>query len=494
MIVRCQLVAICILVYSQVCLADSPGTKSSEQIESGQKLFKHQWTKNDPLSATGDGLGPVFNGRSCIQCHYQSGTGGGGSNEQNVDVLSVQVPKKLNGNRRAEFTGELTSLHRGFQAPTGVIPSITLHAHGTNKDYYDRRQQLLSKVSPTDDDAKALREVIQDLIGTADHVSVPIEFEHTQRNTPALYGAGLIDRVSEKDLERTRKRSSQRYPQVSGRVARIQTGTADDSRRVTRGTRRRRNSSLVMTDSFKGRVGRFGWRGQISTLDEFVRGACANELGLAVSTQPQPVDPTSASLDNMGLDLTDRQCRELTSFVASLPAPKPEWPTDDDQRKIAEHGRLIFDQVGCNACHVERLGQAEFVYSDLLLHDMGSSLSDPLPAPSETSVSTLPGYYGGLQTIFSTTPLAQTRREWRTPPLWGSADSAPYMHDGRAATFNDAILAHGGEAKFCVTNFIRSSPKDRIALLAFLETLKAPQSQSVAAKEPDSNVVLAARR
>ena len=34
--------------------------------------------------------------------------------------------------------------------------------------------------------------------------------------------------------------------------------------------------------------------------------------------------------------------------------------------------------------------------------------------------------------------------EWRTPPLWGVADSAPYMHDGRANTLSDAIELHGG--------------------------------------------------
>ncbi len=481
MIARSLVAVMWVSISFQVCFADSPSARRKADEAAGQELFKHQWTKDDPLSATGDGLGPVFNGRSCVQCHYQSGTGGGGSNEQNVDVLSVQAPKNMSGERRTEFIAELTSLHRGFQTPTGAIPSITLHAHGINKAYYNRRQELLSKVSPTDDD---LSEAIRELIGSG-HLGHPIKFEHTQRNAPALYGAGLLDSISEKDLKRVRKKSAQLYPHVSGRIARIQTAAADSTGAGPRTDRRRDRRT-----SPQGRIGRFGWRGQISTLDEFVRGACANELGLAVSTQPQPVDPTSVSSREMGLDLTDRQCRELTAFVASLPTPKPQWPIDDEQRELAEHGRQVFDQVGCNACHVEQLGQAEFVYSDLLLHDMGSGLADPLPAPSESSVSTLPGYYGGLQTIFSTTPLTQTKREWRTPPLWGSADSAPYMHDGRAATFSDAILAHGGEAEFCVTNFITSSPGDRIALNSFLETLKAPQAQLVARNATDTHIAV----
>jgi len=37
--------------------------------------------------------------------------------------------------------------------------------------------------------------------------------------------------------------------------------------------------------------------------------------------------------------------------------------------------------------------------------------------------------------------------EWRTPPLWGVARSAPYLHDGRAPTLEEAIRLHGGQGK-----------------------------------------------
>jgi cytochrome c peroxidase len=64
--------------------------------------------------------------------------------------------------------------------------------------------------------------------------------------------------------------------------------------------------------------------------------------------------------------------------------------------------------------------------------------------------------------------------EWRTPPLWGVADSAPYMHDGGARTLREAILRHGGDAK-TVTEAYKKLPKeDQEALTAFLRTLKAP--------------------
>ena len=66
-------------------------------------------------------------------------------------------------------------------------------------------------------------------------------------------------------------------------------------------------------------------------------------------------------------------------------------------------------------------------------------------------------------------------QEWRTPPLWGVADSAPYMHDGRAGTLLEAVAVHGGEAGPTRDRFLDLSLADRSAVIAFMETLVAPQ-------------------
>jgi len=50
----------------------------SDMARAGQELFNHQWTMKDRLANGGDGLGPVFNANSCVACHNQGGTGGGG--------------------------------------------------------------------------------------------------------------------------------------------------------------------------------------------------------------------------------------------------------------------------------------------------------------------------------------------------------------------------------------------------------------------------------
>ena len=61
--------------------------------------------------------------------------------------------------------------------------------------------------------------------------------------------------------------------------------------------------------------------------------------------------------------------------------------------------------------------------------------------------------------------------EFRTAPLWGVRASAPYLHDGRAATLEEAILAHGGEAEIVAGKFALLDAAAKMALVAYLNTL-----------------------
>jgi len=130
-------------------------------------------------------------------------------------------------------------------------------------------------------------------------------------------------------------------------------------------------------------------------------------------------------------------------------------------------GYRLFEQVGCATCHTPQLGQVNGLYSDLLLHDMGESSSD---------VAT---YYGGSASPGSPGNVADARAtgapamasEWRTPPLWGVADSAPYLHDGRARTLDEAIRLHDGQAKEIAERYAKLERGDRRLLLQFLHSL-----------------------
>src|SRR5262249_3119429 len=65
-------------------------------------------------------------------------------------------------------------------------------------------------------------------------------------------------------------------------------------------------------------------------------------------------------------------------------------------------------------------------------------------------------------------------QEWRTPPLWGLRDSAPYLHDGRAGTPDQAIPGHRGQAAVSAQRYAQLSGRERAQLEAFLLSLGVP--------------------
>ncbi len=248
---------------------------------------------------------------------------------------------------------------------------------------------------------------------------------------------------------------SRKYPEISGRVPR----------------------------SIDGKLGRFGWRGQVATLRDFIHNACATELGLALPNREQAASPLSDTLQfnavnakqpEQRIDLDATQTRELEAFVNSLRRPLRRKPSKNEQLAV-QVGETLFHEVGCAACHQEQVAKVSGLYSDLLLHDMGSKLSDPAPAvPANSVVSIGSGYGGGSINITIASESNDLLREWRTPPLWGVRDSAPYLHDGRAATLEEAIAWHGGEAEESVEKFNDLLVTDRASVIAFLNTLVGP--------------------
>lgn len=192
-----------------------------------------------------------------------------------------------------------------------------------------------------------------------------------------------------------------------------------------------------------GRVGRFGWKAQIPTLREFTADALANELHMTLDPGLDLRFARTADDDGVAdPEMSDADFESLAFYVANLAPPAP----------TAEHteGRQIFTRIGCDACHVPRLvglpPSAPDAYTDLLLHDVA-------PGPR----------LGIVDGMASAT-------EFRTPPLWGLADTGPYMHDGSASTVAAAIAAHGGEAEGSRGDFEALSADEQAALIAFLES------------------------
>ena len=249
------------------------------------------------------------------------------------------------------------------------------------------------------------------------------------------------------------------------------------------------------------KFGRFGWRAQTRSLAEFVVSACTAEIGLETSIQSQTADPRNPDYVAPGVDMSDAQVRAFVSFVRELPRPEQILPKNTTRLARVEHGSKVFSEVGCTDCHRQNLAKIGGIYSDLLLHDVGHSLRDPQPAfpPRESRRTTRefreevfgssfpsrrarkkPSQSSGYSEPFvpiETPREATTGREhseWRTPPLWGVADSAPYMHDGRAETLVEAIMIHGGEASDSVRAFASLKTQDQLKMIEFLNTLRAP--------------------
>jgi len=247
------------------------------QAKAGGILFNHEWQPNDPLSPNGDGLGPVFNAKSCVACHFQGGVGGSSGLDHNVTTYVIQP------------------IDRNQVQREGVI-----HAHATSPEFRETLK-LLDPALPPVSQPKLEQLIVNDLRGDIGpgSIATPNHIQLSQRNTPALFGARLIDAIPDRVIIAQEHQQRAKYALASS-----------DSETFPIGRAHRLPS---------GGVGRFGWKAQMARLNDFVVAACANELGLGNPREAQPVSLAKLDYKSAGLDLTQAQCDEITAFVASLP-------------------------------------------------------------------------------------------------------------------------------------------------------------------------------
>jgi CxxC motif-containing protein (DUF1111 family) len=430
--------------------APKPDAEEARKLASGRELFARQWVPDDRRSHGGDGLGPVYNERSCAGCHHQAGPGGGGSSDKNIEIITplsrssegLYTPafayafsfsygmdgfeyrignpaQSVNRARRpsGQSLAELVRIHPGFRD----TPSVVLHRYGNDADY------------------RVWREWVLDRRGS-------VAFRSSQRNPTPLFGTGSIDSIPEAVIEAASQRKHPLWPRVTGRVSRIG----------------------------DGRIGRFGWKAQTASLREFILSAAAVELGLEVPGHAQAADPRVPPLKAPGLDMNAQECDSLLAYVGSLPAPAARAPANPRDERAVKNGKALFKSTGCAECHVPKLGEVANIYSDLLLHAMGAELGDTpaygafvAGAEAQRAIAARGG--AGRRAD------AATDQEWRTPPLWGLRNSAPYLHDGRASSIEEAILLHGGEGLASAQRYRQLPPRDQAQLQNFLLSLAGPR-------------------
>jgi mono/diheme cytochrome c family protein len=403
---------------------------SAQAKAQGLALFEHEWQVHDPI-AKGDGLGPVFNGRSCVACHFQGGVGGGGANQHNVVSFEL-LPTK----------------------DRPVLKGGLIHAFAVENKFTEKMGTLRS-MFPVIPGSVVIEGNCQVLVHDFDPLRT------TSVNSTALFGAGWVDRLSGKTIHQLGLRKSVVHvtKELNGEFGGIMPGRP-----------------RVLPD---GRIGKFGWKAQFASLEDFVAAACANEIGLGNPVMEQ-AKPIGHNYPTVAADLDRKQFRHLVAFVDTLPRPIEVTPEDSSAAAIVAEGKSLFSQVGCASCHIPDIGGLEMVYSDFLLHrlDDRTNGGDGY-STKETPQVPLPHEF----------PLPE---EWKTPPLWGVADSAPYFHDGGSNTLETAISRHHGDAETVLATYKGLHVTQQAAIVAFLKTLKAPAEAKPA--QPVSGSSLASAR
>jgi CxxC motif-containing protein (DUF1111 family) len=480
--------------------SDSPADKKIEEKAVGKDLFTREWLPGDRRSHAGDGLGPLFNANSCAACHNLGGVGGAGGKHTNATVVSVFLVKdegsgvgglfgwffgvtpKPSKPAKQPDRAKLAEIHPALRTEI----SFPLHRFATDKEFAKWKVGLTLPLGTNLDGLEIDELPGQQGFAIQGFGAFPVTREidgqtlqliSSERNAPALFGAGIIDSVPARVLEEVaaaqlRNAEKERPGMLSKIPPQVPASEAlEVSGRVAR-----------LKD---GRVGKFGWKGQIATVHDFTFQACAFELGLEVPGFPQTAPPWKKDYKAPGLDMTAEQCDALVKFVSSLPRPIRRPPETEQHAAEIAAGQKLFDKTGCAVCHQPKLGDVEGIYSDLLLHDMGQSLSDQgvyggtqilAGEGKKGEVDPLPILSASGQFVPQKKPkFGAAPREWRTPPLWGLRDSAPYLHDGRADTISAAVAFHGGEGFVSARNFQKLSVRERQQMELFLHSLAAPE-------------------
>jgi len=273
--------------------------------------------------------------------------------------------------------------------------------------------------------------------------ALPPDVNVVARRMPIpLFGAGLVEAIPDDTLLALADPTDRNGDGVAGRAS-------------------------IVTDLATGerRVGRFGWKAQVATLLTFSGDAYRNEMGITNDLFPTELaygitaeqlrlcDVVTDPEDKVNPATGRRAIDNFASFMRLL-APIARGAID---ATVADGGR-VFLGLGCATCHVPSLTTGPSanplfdrrtvpLFSDLLLHDVGTG--DGITQSDSTA---FPG-------------------EIRTPALWGLRFRRPLLHDGSAASLDEAITRHRGEGETARQGYLKATEQSLAALFAFLQSL-----------------------
>ena len=305
-------------------------------------------------------------------------------------------------------------------------------------------------------------------------------------NPPFLFGSGGVELLGKEmtlDLQQLRAQARQnpgtRVALVTkgvsfGSISCQQDGTCDTSQ--VEGV----DADLVVRP--------FGRKGEFPTVRAFDVEAMEFHFGM------EPVELVGAGVDrdNDGVinEVTIGQISALHIFNTTLTPPIMHLSSD------AQDGQELFEHIGCADCHIPALT----TNSPMLTYSFPEVPTDPTANVFySVDLSDYPAFFEEAEQGGLVVPLfADLKRhdmgpglaesfgeelaaQFTTARLWGVADTAPYLHDGRALTLTEAITLHGGEAQEARDAFIQTlDDEEKADLLAFLRSLRTPRADDVA--------------
>ncbi|MGV1987485.1 di-heme oxidoredictase family protein [Agrobacterium sp. 22-221-1] len=413
----------------------------------GNALFQKLWVSSPSSTQASDGLGPLFNARSCQTCHVKDGRGRPPlAGEDAVSLfLRLARPARNKAERQAIASHQVLNFPDetyGRQLQNLAIPGLA--AEGKPVITYTEEPVQLA-----DGEVVMLRKPDY-AVANLQYGPLGADTTLSARIAMPTLGLGLIEAIAEADILAKADPDDNNGDGIAGRPAWVK-----DHR----------------TGEVK--LGRFGWKAQNASVRDQSASAFSHDIGISTPDAPNAYGdctdvqkdclamPTGVQLRLGPVEAPDPVLDLVTFYTENLSVPRRR---NVDDPTILQ-GKQLFYASGCTGCHtpkfVTRRDAADpmhsfqliWPYSDFLLHDMGEGLADGQQVGEASG------------------------RQWRTQPLWAIGltqkvnGNGFYLHDGRARSLTEAILWHGGEGQKARDAFAALQKSDRQALLAFLESL-----------------------
>jgi CxxC motif-containing protein (DUF1111 family) len=398
----------------------------------GNAFFNSPWVVAPASAGARDGLGPLFNARSCDACHNNDGRGQPPvkADEQPVSMV-IQFATSTPGDNNEPQSDPNYGVNFNPFAIGGVPAEGKLRIRHRQIDgtYGDGTAYTL--LAP------------EYLFEELAYGEFAADTKLSPRVAPSVFGSGLLEAIPEEQImERNDPEDADRNG-ISGRPNHV-------------------------WDPLVGRavLGRFGWKLNQPDIAHQTAAAFSSEIGMSSSFRPEQIC-TSAQAACAAApiggepEISDEIFTHMVTYQRMLAVPvRRNLDAPDVQR-----GARMFLEAGCESCHRATFktdnvkdqpwlsNQTIHPFTDMLLHDMGDGLAD------------------------GRADFAASGSEWRTSPLWGLGlqktvnGHTRLLHDGRARDVSEAILWHGGEAERAKEAFRNLPKQDREALLRFIDSL-----------------------